>query len=175
MDSWFWCGFQEKNLNVSLLLEVNLHEHLKSLFPDHYHFNRSHQYCSFHRVTFDCTSNFRLYTFLVQFQLFTQTFSSNSSLCTYALIQVCLVIRGSEENQLLKKTSLSSQLSTSVMQSTDRAQKFCDTFLCHIQHHSMDQWSRGNRLQSIIQKFCIQSECSLFRSFACCYSSQCMV
>ena len=125
--------------------------------------------------TFDCDSNFCLYVFLVQFQLFTQTCSSNSSLCTYALIQVCLVIRGSEENQLLKKTSLSSQLSTSVMQSTDRAQKFCDTFLCHIQHHSMDQWSRGNRLQSIIQKFCIQSECSLFRSFACCYSSQCMV
>ena len=30
-------------------------------------------------------------------------------------------------------------------------------------------------MQSIIQQFCVQSKCSLFESFACCYSSQCMV
>ena len=39
------------------------------------------------------------------------------------------VIRGSDENQLLKETSLSCQFSTSVMSSiTDQAQIFLDTF-----------------------------------------------
>ena len=146
-----------------------------------------HDYTVFFIMTFDCASNFRLYAFLGQFQLFTQTrtmggrrtrphiFLPKRSVPTVLVTRMPwfsnTVIRGSDGNQLSQKTSLSYQLSTSVTNnwsSTKVLWYFSSIIL------STAIWissGRGYRLHSIIRNFCIQSKCSLFGSFACCYSS----